>query len=131
MLLPSGIKTSVYFCFVSVSKKTNNSAYFENKFSVCQRFLLNAMASLDRLSKLWLAGHLQMKFTFDNRTLLTCCPSVNVSKTYVYFYIYLLCMVCGIHYSLHFSSYSSFTCFSGNFINALFCLLLADCIGTF
>lgn len=65
------------------------------------------MASLDRLFKLWLAGHFQMKFTFDNRTFLTCSPSVNVRKKCVL--LYLLCMVCRIHNSLHFFSYSSFT----------------------
>lgn len=115
-----------------VSSKRNFRRYLSVVyFSMPLLSCAPAMASLDRLLKLWLAGHLQMKFTFDNRTLLTCCPSVNVCKTYVYFYIYLLCMVCRIHNSLHFFSYSSFTCFSSDFIDALFCLLLVDFIGAF
>ena len=113
-----------------VSSKRNFRRYLSVLyFSMPSLSCTPVMASLDRLFKLWLAGHFQMKFTFDNRTFLTCCPSVNVRKK-IRVLLYLLCMVCGIHNSLHFFSYSSFTCFSGNFINALFCLLLADFIGT-
>ena len=73
-----------------VSSKRNFRRYLSVLyFSMPSLSCAPAMASLDRLFKLWLAGRLQMKFTFDNRTLLTCCPSVNVRKntcTFIFTY---------------------------------------------
>ena len=112
-----------------VSSKRNFRRYLSVLyFSMPSLSCTPVMASLDRLFKLWLAGHFQMKFTFDNRTFLTCCPSVNVRKKYVYFYIYSVWSAKSIIAST--SSLTALSRFSGNFINALFCLLLADFIGT-